>query len=285
MNEQLIFLESEEIVKVVVQNDIFDVFTARKICFRFDLATAKLLREISFDDTEVGDILTDIKYFEAQDTYLIQSSENFILGDFVYGFRMIEAVISAMDIKDDSLAFVTKEGLELYAYPDLTAGKSLALKGIHDICFINEDRELFIVTEDGNFLLELNMMALKSLLQLQDYYKELRYKDDFIIGIKKDCIDFIEEDTLEVSTDYAQMSIPNETVTAVKLCDDEVYVILGGSLGGVEIFNVETNTLFYKGKMADGCAIETIHMDMEYQLVLIYTKEKGIEMHPFVDFI
>jgi hypothetical protein len=37
--------------------------------------------------------------------------------------------------------------------------------------------------------------------------------------------------------------------------------------------------------MVAGCAILTIHMDMEYQSVLIYTKEKGIEIHPFVDFI
>ena len=285
MKEQLRFLESEEIVKVVVQNDIFDVFTARKICFRFDLATAELLREIPFDVEGLGDTLTDIKYFERQDAYLIQSSENFIIGDFVYGFRLIDEKISAMDIKNEYLAFATKEGLTLYRYPELLPMTTVKLERINDICFVNEDRELFIVTDHGNFLLNHISMDLKPLPQLSHRYRELRYKNDFIIGIKEDSIDFIEEDTLEVSIDYPEMSIPDEVLTAVRLCDDELYVILGGSLGGVEIFNVETNTLFYKGKMVDGCAIETIHMDMEYQSVLIYTKKKGIEIHPFVDFV
>lgn len=285
MYEQLGFLESDEIVKVVVQNDIFDLFTTRKICFRFDLATAEFLQDISFDVEGLGDSLTDVKYFEAEDIYLIQSSENFIIGDFVYGFRLIEESILAMDIKDDLLAFATTKGLAFYRYPELNSQKLLELKEINDICFINENRELFITTQHDNFLLNHNLMELKTVPKLSHNYKELRYKNDFIIGIQENCIDFIEEDTLEVSIDYPQLCLENEIVTSVKLCDDEVYVILGGSLGTVEIFNVQTNERFHKGKLVDGCAIETIHMDMEYQTVLVYTKERGIEMHPFVDFV
>ena len=285
MDDKLQFLEKEKIVKVVVQNDIFDVFTSRKVCLRFDLATSELLREIPFDEKGFGDNITNIKYYEQKDAYLLTSKKNFLIGDFVYGLRLIEKSINCLDINKESMAFATTTGVEIYTYPELIPLMQLELEAINDLCFINDDRELFIVTSHGNFVLKIESMLLKPLSKLPNIYRELRYKNDFIIGIKEDSIDFIEEDILEVSTDYPQMEIPNEVLTSVRLCDDEVYVILGGSLGGVEIFNLETNELFYKGKLVDGCAIETIHMDMEYQSVLIYTKEKGIEIHPFVEFV
>ena len=285
MDDKLQFLENEEIVKVVVQNDVFDVFTRRKVCLRFDLATSELLREISFDVQGFGDEITQVQYFEKQDSYLIISSKNFLIGDFVYGLKLIDEIITTLDIKKDHLAFATKDRVVLYHYPELTEQARVSLSDINDICFVNEDREIFVVTQKGNYIIESNSMELRVLKELPSIYRELRYKNDFIIGIKEHSIDFIEEDILEVSLEYHQMSIPDELLTAVKLCDDEVYVILGGSLGGVEIFNIETNELFFKGKLVDGCSIETIHMDMEYQSVLIYTKEKGIEIHPFVDFV
>lgn len=285
MDNTLKFLEKENIVKVVVQNDIFDVFTATKVCLRFDLATSKLLREISFDKEGFGESITNVKYYEQKDAYVISSTKNFLIGDFVYGFRLIEKSMTCLDIRKESMACATDAGLEIYTYPELISLLQLNLEGIYDLCFVNDDRELFIVTKHGNFVLKIESMLLKPLEKLPNTYRKLRYKNDFIIGIKEDSIDFIEEDILEVSNDYPKMEIPNETLTAVKLCDDEAYVIMGGSLGSVEIFNVQTHELFYKGKMVDGCAIETIYMDMEYQLVLIYTKEKGIELHPFVEFV
>ncbi len=283
--EDLSRIKYEDVVKVIVQNDIFDVFTQSKICFRFDLATATLLREIDVAVEGMGDVIRDVIYFEDVDNYVIITDKAFAVGDFVYGLRLIDEVIHTIDIRDNYLAFATHEGIGIYTFPDLKHQKSILLQGIKSFCFVNEDREIVVVTDEGNYIMASETLIMQPLKSLPTAYNELRYKKDYILGIKKNGIDFIEEDLLAVSSEYPSIQLPDKKITAVKLCDDDIYIIVGGSEGGVEIFNLETNELFYKGSMVPGCAIQTIHMDMEYQLVLIYTKEKGIELHPFVDFV
>lgn len=273
------------IIKVIIQNDVFDVFTDTNICYRFDLATAELLREISFDVEELGEKIVDIQYFERVDQYVILTTKNFAIGDFVYGFRVIEAVTKVVDIRKNLLAYGSDDGITVLDYPQLSFKKQIKVQELRAFCFVDEDTDIFITTDRKNYRLSCATLELETLTNLNYPYKELRYKNDYIIGIKEHGIDFIEEDILEVSSDYPCLHQLDRTLTAVKLCDDEIFIIVGGSKGGVEIFNTHTNEEFFKGIIVPECSIEAIHMDMEYQAVLIYTKEQGVEIYPFVDFI
>jgi hypothetical protein len=284
MQKHLETLDKESIVKVVVQNDVFDIFTNAKVCYRCDLATGGLLREIDFDIDGLGDVIIDVKYFERKDIYVISSSENFAVGDFVYGFTIIPHKTHFVDIRADYLAFATEKSIEICSYPSLEEIHSLEIDDVLTFCFVNEDREMLIVCKERNYLLTCESMILDIVETLPYPYKELRYKSDYLIGIKEYGIDFIEEDLLEVSQDYPSMEL-TQKLSALRLCENENYIILGGDKGEVAIFNIQTDEVFYQGIIDDNERIETINMDMDYQSVLMYTKRDGVVIHPFVDFV